>query len=351
MGGPRVGGVLTEDLDEKAVPSASLVAEIARLYGLPEPAGWQDLGGSWTTNLLLDVPGPQVVARVHQGPTSAARLLAEQAVRVAVADAGIPAVRPLPSLTGETAVRLASGRMAELEPFVEADQRMKTAPLFVAGFGILARLHEVLRMAELPVAARTVTHANHLPHADALARTRLGAERMRSWGRPDLRAYADAVEAHVEAVVAAEAGLQAGQVTQLVHGDFWDNNVLFRNGELAVLLDFEFMAERTRIDDLALPLYFYCLEPGRGLPGAAERAEFRTFIDAYDAAATMPLTADERAALPLAIARQPAWSVGRWIVELPTDDAIKHAESAMNELPVAQAMLSELVEWQTALLV
>lgn len=43
---------------------------------------------------------------------------------------------------------------------------------------------------------------------------------------------------------------------QLVHGDFWDNNVRFRDLDIVAVLDLDFMEERPRIDDLALTLYY-----------------------------------------------------------------------------------------------
>jgi Ser/Thr protein kinase RdoA (MazF antagonist) len=54
-----------------------------------------------------------------------------------------------------------------------------------------------------------------------------------------------------ELVGQAEAGLVARLPRQLVHGDFWDNNVLFRHGRPVLVCDFDFMGERARIDDLA----------------------------------------------------------------------------------------------------
>jgi homoserine kinase type II len=341
--------VPTDDIDSRAIPTDALVADIVEVFGLAGRIAWSDLGGSWTTNILIAGAGEPVVARLHQGGTSADRLLAEQAARLALADAGIPAVRPLPTPAGRTVVRLAAGRLAELEPFVAWDTRMNTGPLVRQGFGILARVHDVLRTTELPTAARTAPHANHIFAADAAAATRLGAQRINSWGDANLARFAAEVVAHVDAVAAAEERLRAGRLTQIVHGDFWDNNVLFNGDDLAAVIDFDFMAERPRIDDLALTAYFWFLEPGKGVPGAAEARELRSFVDAYDAAAVIPLSPLERLALPLAIARQPAWSVGRWIPVLEHGHAVRHAREAAAELPVAEAILADLARWQDAL--
>ena len=72
-------------------------------------------------------------------------------------------------------------------------------------------------------------------------------------------------------------------------------------------------------------------------------------VAAYDRGTEQPLSPDERAALPLAIARQPAWSIGRHVVELDDEPARAHAREAMAELPVAEAIMADLPGWQDAL--
>jgi len=348
--------VPTDDVDRRVIPTDALVAEIAETFGITgEVFGvtgrfdWRDLGGSWTTNVLITGSGDPVVARIHQGMKSRDRLLAEQAARTALADAGIPAVRPMSAPTGQTVARLSVGRLAELERFVSWETRMNTEPLVRRGFGTLARVHDALRAADLPPAARTAARANHVFATDAAAATCLGAERMRSWGDEALCRFADDVVAHVDEVWAAEQPLVAAQLTQVVHGDFWDDNVLFTGDELVAVIDLDFMAERPRIDDLALTAYFWFLQPGKGLPGAAGAHELRAFVDAYDAEAAVPLSLTERIALPLAIARQPAWSVGRWILVLEHDHAVRHACEAAAEQPVARAILANIAAWQESL--
>ncbi|HVX46106.1 MAG TPA: phosphotransferase, partial [Mycobacteriales bacterium] len=258
-----------------------LVAQIAAAFGLPEPTAHTDLSAGWTTNLRLEVPGRgSLIARVHTR-TTADRLTALQHARRAVAAAGVPAVPPI---SPPDFIELADGSLVELEPYVEWDAKMNTVPLLEKGFGVLARTHDALRKSTIPDAGRTAPRANHITAEVAAEATHQGAARMRGWGDLTMARFADRVERHIDAVSAAELPLQAAQLRQVVHGDFWDDNVLFRDGELAVLLDFDFMAERPRIDDLALTVYFFLLEPGRALPTAADRAQVRRFVEAYDAA-------------------------------------------------------------------
>lgn len=349
MRAPTLGTVINDDPYERCVPTAELAAEIGERYGLGRPQGWRDLGGSFTTNLLLEFGEVARVARIHRDWTTPERLTALQGARRAIAAAGVPTVTPLPDPTGNTMITVDSGRLVELEPFVSWNRRMNTPELLRIGFGVLARVHDALRTADLPAAAGTVAYANHLPSADAAALTREGAERMRSWRDPTLGDFPDAVVRHVDTVTALESELADDQHRQLVHGDFWDNNVLFADDQLAAVIDVDFMAERWRIDDLALTVYFYLLEPGRGLPDADDQRMVAEFVDRYDSCTSLPLSKAERLALPLAVARQPAWSAGRWIRELDDDGARHHAADAARELPVAETVLRDLRAWQHAL--
>lgn len=328
----------------------ALIVELGRLLGLAVDAPWVDVGGSWTTNLRVGDPRHgAVVVRVHRGWMSEQRLAAEQAARIALARVGLPTVPPMTDAAGCSVHTLTSGRLVEMERFVRSTARMKTPRLLVDGFALLARVHDALADASLPLDAHTVPWSNHIDAHEAAAATRGGADRIRQWNKPDLAYFADQVVEHVDLVASLDSSSSAELGSQIVHGDYWDNNVLFDRDRVAAVLDFGFMAERPRFDDLALPIWFYLLEPGHRLPTREDRGLLRRMVDAYDAASTRPLSEAERFALPLAIARQPAWSVGRWIPALDEPAAMEHAQTAAQELAVAQAVLKERDGWQQEL--
>jgi homoserine kinase type II len=165
---------------------------------------------------------------------------------------------------------------------------------------------------------RTPLFANHIEPFDTLDWTRRGARRVRAWGpSPGELRLMDAAEELAQRVAEAERDVVSSVRRQLVHGDFWDNNVFFRDGRVVLVTDFDFMGERARIDDLALTLY-YTNSTFSEDPVSQDRiGRLRRLVDAYDRGLDEPLTRIERAALPLAIARQPLWWVGRWLAGPP----------------------------------
>jgi homoserine kinase type II len=145
----------------------------------------------------------------------------------------------------------------------------------------------------------------------------------------------------------AQRGFE-GLPRQLVHGDYWDNNVLFRGGRVVLVADLDFMGERTRVDDLALTLY-YTNSTFADDPTSAERVRLlRGLADAYDTGLDKPLTSAARSALPLALARTPL----AFIAMIAAVDSEAGARRLAAEMAVdvswALAIVRDLDRWQTA---
>lgn len=163
------------------------------------------------------------------------------------------------------------------------------------GMHMLGRLHSL--MADLDVHVPPPL-ANHLPEELALAATQDVITLIHTWGpTPQERQYAEIAETLARTLPVMDLP------RQLVHGDFWHNNVRFREAELVAILDFDFMGMRPRVDDLALPLSYFFQFGG-------QLSEVRELIAAYDFGAAhpersrrAPLSDQERRALPWAMAR------------------------------------------------
>jgi homoserine kinase type II len=235
----------------RAVASAELWEVLAARWAIPCQRG-RDLGGSLNLNLLVGRGGECLVVRVYRPSVSQARLADTQGVRDRLDAAGVPCSALVAARDGGRWAR-AGDRLVEVERFIGHDGRMNTWPRLAGGLPILGRIHTLLAGAEVSPAGRSVEFANHIEAGRVLSGTRAGAARIRSWHpTPWERRMASEAERLAELVAAGEADLTSQLPRQLVHGDFWDNNVFFRGEDLVFVADFGFMAERSRIEDLAL---------------------------------------------------------------------------------------------------
>ena len=348
--GARVGSM--DDADGgrrglRARPGPGLRRVLGDHWGLDGVAEAVDLGGSSNLNLLVGDADRRYVVRVHRPHVTPERLGAIHHARRVLLAGGVPCALPVPTRHGAAWVRL-EGRLVEVETYVDHDEVMDSWQRLETGMGLLGQTHNLLRQVQVGEEGRRPRFANHLEPADVAASVRRGIARIRGWEpTPAERHLAVVAEELTELVTQAEAGLAARLPHQLVHGDFWDNNVGFRHGRPVLLVDFDFMGERARIDDLALTLWCArCDLDAQGGP-VKERARLRRLVDSYDVGLDLRLSAVERAALPLAMARQPLSSIGGWVARLDDQAAARrHAASVGPELAVARQLMAELGRWQ-----
>jgi homoserine kinase type II len=239
------------------------------------------------------------------------------------------------------------GRLVEVEEYVEHDAHMDSWTRLDAGMPLLGRIHSTLAGVDASAETRYPDFANAVDAMDALATTARGVARIRSWGDSisgAVRRMCDEADELANIVAAAEAASPPTH-RQLVHGDFWDNNVLFRSGNVAAVIDFDFLGHRPRVDDLALTLLFTDLTL---TPSEEERIPLlRCLVDRYDSGLDHPLTPEERAAIPAALARQQLWAFGH-ITSLDEASARGLAEVLVDELRRTLPIARDLERWCAA---
>ncbi len=275
--------------------SPELIDTVVRAYELTPTGDPIELGGS--SNLNLQLPGPDGghVVRVYRAWVNPRRLEGIQSVRAA-----------LRAADGRPWIRFADW-LVEVEPFV-GGQDMRTWAELLDGMRMLGTIHAVLSGIAAPPGARRAPAANHLDAADASQTTMRACAAIRSWAQSSAEErVATLSEELANTLLCAGDGKSLGLPRQLLHGDFWDNNVKFRDGSLVAVLDLDFMEEGARIDDLALVLYY--ATSGSTLASLGDPAErmqaLRGLVDAYDSGLERHLSEEERAALPLVLARTP----------------------------------------------
>jgi len=331
----------------RAKPSRALDLILGDRYGIDRADDAKDLGGSSNLNLLVRVGDDRYVVRVYRPYVTSARLEDIQLVRRELATGGVPCSTVVPTRDGEPWTVI-DGRLFEVERFVEHDAKMDSWQRLQAGLPLLGRIHTLLWRVTVSTAGATPAFANQVEPRDALDWTLRGTRRIRAWkpSADELR-LARISEELAHALDEAEQPVVGSLPRQLVHGDFWDNNVLFRDGRVVLVTDFDFMGVRARIDDLALTLYFASSSFAEDCQDDDGVSRLRELVDAYDSGLDDPLTIAERAALPLAMARQPLWAVGRWLALLDDEPEARRLAAEMpRDVDRALRLVRNLGRWQ-----
>jgi Ser/Thr protein kinase RdoA (MazF antagonist) len=333
----------------RAALSPELLTVVRDHYGLGSTSGAVDLGGSSNLNVLVDDGNRCHVVRVYRPYVTVSRLRDIQFVRHELAARGVPCPVAVPTRDGQPWMAF-NDRLIEVESYIEHDANMDSWERLEIALPMLGRIHTILQDVEIGSDGKRPLFANHIEPQDTLDKSLRGIQRIRSWtSSPADLDLADAVEKLARLVAVAENDLVSLLPRQLIHGDFWDNNVLFRDGRIVLVTDFDFMGERARIDDLALTLYFTHLQYTETAASDAQLGRLPRLVDAYDSGLDIPLSRVERAALPLAMARQPLWSIGGWVALLDDEQSARqHAAGTVSEVNWALGMLSELDKWQLA---
>ncbi|HRW08475.1 MAG TPA: phosphotransferase [Caldilineaceae bacterium] len=293
--------------------STDLLAYVAQTYGF-DIADAEKLGGSWNLNVRADlVTGERCVIRVYGPWVTAARVHELQRIRRILDEKGLPTPQLQPTTDG-TFSTLFEGSVVEVETYVDGTP-MQTWQQLCTGMRTLAKLHTHMAALDCEIPPPV---ANHLPEELALAATEDVLRVIEAWDpTPQEQRFAAAVAELVQMLPVVELPVQ------LVHGDFKDNNLVFRENKLAAVLDFDFMGVRPRIDDLALPLHTLLQ---RGMP----LRDVQRLVDLYDAGCAVPLSQQERRALPHAMARMALCYLQYMLI--PGDEAYQlHCRREFNE--------------------
>lgn len=323
-----------------------LLEGVESVYGL-RVASARDLGGSANLNFVVDDDTGPVVVRAYRPHVTTQRVVAIQAARRRLLERGIPTAQLVLTRTGDPFISVGSN-VVEVERFVSWDEKMDAVSRVLGALPTMARIHDALSDLDLGEAARQAQFINYVSPTELVDKTRVGTDRIRSWGAtPEEAELAEAADRLAIAAAQAQEPLALPR-PQLVHGDYWDTNVLFNRGAIALVADLDFMSERLRVDDLALTLHFttYQLD---SLSSSVTANTLAPLVDAYDAGALAPLSAIERAALPIALARQPLWSLAVWAALLDDERAARHhIEGHLAAVQRALETLSHLAIWQRA---
>jgi homoserine kinase type II len=260
------------------------VVTLAAQLGLGAIEHWRPIAaGTINSNFELVTAQGRIFLRVNEGK-SEADVAWEADLAAHLASAGVPTPVPMTAADGRRfAVHrgLLVSAFSWLRGHHLVDSEVTPAAAVQIG-AALARIHRA--GADYPGAARAGIYT--WPHIEQ----RFAA--IRAVRDPAL-AHAVEILGDELAVIAARADERAAAPRSIIHGDLFRDNVLFEDGRLVALLDFEQASAGAPVYDLAVAINDWCWA------GAPRPDIAAALIAGYEG--ERPLTAAERALLPLEV--------------------------------------------------
>jgi homoserine kinase type II len=304
---------------------------IARAFDLGAPAKLTSIAaGTINSNFALETERGRWFVRVNEGK-SVEDCAWEAALVVDLAAAGLPVPVPREATGTGDGRRLFEHRGLIVSLFAwqpgrhRAPSEVSVADATAIG-ETLARLHVAAS-----ARPRSTWRDGIYQFADIVARF----EGFRGSRDPAL-AQAIAVLGDEFTWLTAQANVRAAAGHGVIHLDLFRDNVLWDDGRLVAILDFEQASRGSFVYDLAVAVNDWCWDP---VQARADNELARAMIAAYDRA--HPLTAADRAALPVELRAAAA----RFTVTRITDVHLRQVDNPDKDF---RAFLARVEHWRGA---
>ena len=283
------------------VPREDELVSLAEAYDLGAKRSARGIeAGTVNTSYVVELDAGRYFLRLYEEQDRSGAA-AEAALLLHLAASGVPTPAPVLGRDGQ-AVRMVAGRPAALFPWVEGDMlclRMVTPSAAVSVGAALARVHLAGPAPTGPDLGAGRFGPTEL--ASRCARVALSTD-------PDAAACAGALRSALGAAAAARATNLPGG---LIHGDLFRDNVLWHEGRIAALLDFESASRGPFAYDIAVTILSW------------------SFRDTFDLAIVRAVVAGYQTVRPLSSAEREAihaeaiFAALRFTITRITDNAVR----------------------------
>ncbi len=257
--------------------SGKVIKAVAAAYDLAlDVTSPVALGGAMNRVLRVSTPDRDLVLRVHRRGMTPERLVAVHQVQERLRLSGLPVPDILTTREGTTWIGV-DDHLIEVLAFVAGGHEVASWTDAEVVFAILGRFHGASRAIDARGFPPPVHPCYAIPdEALSLLGSTEAAFRAHASdpGYPDAAAR-ETASALLHRVRVARRAYEDRLPQTLIHGDFVGYNVLLANGRVIAILDFDRLAVRERVYDIAYTLDVRAVAPGprlediirRGTPG------------------------------------------------------------------------------------
>lgn len=314
---------------ERATASSHLFTMLTEIYDIGTLTTAHDLGGTYNLNLALYTSSGQYVARVYRPWITADRLQAVHKLKNELYTHDIPIILPYPTRI-DTTYTVFEDRLVEVEPLLHIDPVDETLASYLQAATMLGQLHDGLLQAGSNIAIPDPHIANHATPEQLKDWMLHVQQQLQGVPHPRLseaQTVCSTALTLLETVLSWWHTYEADLPQQLIHGDYGLGNIAFREGKIIGLLDFDFVARRERIFELAYTTFWMMYRLQLEASPSIIWDQVQQFITHYEKTNSAPLTDAERVSLPIEMVRVPLY----WIAEAaflpdPVNTVVRYAK-------------------------
>ncbi|MEE2912687.1 MAG: phosphotransferase [Planctomycetota bacterium] len=254
--------------------------------------------------MLKTSSGSFLLKRRASGRDDQSQVSFAHAVQQMLSKHRFPVAGLVESLEGNTLVNH-EGRTYELFRFIQGDRFDKSNPAAAESGRVLAHFHDILQnYPEEPSAKQTSFHQGIkvLDLLDELYEVLMKSEDAKSCeGISDTLNYLQ--EQYKISHKTVETAGFSNLPPSIVHGDWHPGNMLYKDGEIIAVIDFDSLRVNPRITDIANGVLQFSMRMGEpegvdSWPDSFRGHTIQSMVQAYDQFTKIPLMSSERSMLP-----------------------------------------------------
>lgn len=302
---PRLGPLVDDDTIAEEIEGQDLVIVLSRFdIGAIEKIMDYRKGSRRAAKLIIvTAKGQYLLKRRACGRDGRAQVDFAHAVQRRLAEHSFPVAGLIETIDGETLVEH-EGRIYELFTFIRGKRFDKSNPAAAESGRVLAHFHDILREFPNEPDVKPSFHVS-LSFVDKME----GAiESLSRQENPEQLEGIDETIAYLQ-LQYKEAYKKVASVdfpslpTSIVHSDWHPGNMLYKDGEIIAVIDFDSLRVSPRITDIANGALQFSMRMGEAehvdeWPDSFRGHTIQSLVQAYDQFTKLPLMASERTILP-----------------------------------------------------
>ena len=302
---PRLGPLVDNETIAEEIDGQDLVIVLSRfnIGAIEKIADYRKGSRRAAKMIVVTSMGQYLLKRRACGRDGRAQVDFAHAVQRRLSEHRFPVAGLIETVDGETLVEH-NGRIYELFRFIRGNRFDKSNPAAAESGRVLAHFHDILREFPNELESKNSFHLNMSfvsKIGDVASRLTLHEPSDQLEG---IESSVEYLQSQYEnAFTKVESVDFSSLPTSIVHSDWHPGNMLYKDGEIIAVIDFDSLKVSPRVSDIANGALQFSIRMGEvenvdSWPNSFRGHTIQSLVQSYDQFTKLPLMASERSIIP-----------------------------------------------------